>query len=535
MCDDDNSSSDGGAMFSSPDLSDVEHEENDARGCCIDPNDTYGGTSVNGSSPKNDSSSAHNKKAIDPFKFKAVSFQKTNTRSTSIASGQQLGPNDRNDTRKRGRPNLGRPRQALFAQQQKVQNKRKTLEDIDSDDDDDDSDLEVWDSSSGNKISCVSSRCSTDKTKTNMENVCIGSGPKHQEVIELSSDDGAPKSVTKASTSNTKSIHGVARASLDDRRQQPPIDQCSSDDDSEKEACTGDLSSRLLQQQNAPLPADAADAMKRAREAQNRLTQAQQYHAHDIHVPVMESELIIHRRPPRSSSSSSSVLTATDKGGLEAAPSIDLGKSLQVTCRTQMHIKEEPKKRTQEVKLTIREREPLQTLFDKLFRELALPLDATLSMSFDGRKLEKHRTLQFYDMEDGDLIDCTAQAAHLLPTDGTSTTAIVRTSLHPAKAVVLGKRMKFVCRAQIKVTGRRRPKKTPAPLTSNLELREQEALSVLRDRMIEAHNIPSTAKVTMSFDGEVCDLEQTPTKYGMESDDMIDFVVEVTQLWLQPS
>jgi hypothetical protein len=358
--------------------------------------------------------------------------------------------------------------------------------------------------------------------------------PKQQEVIELSSDDSAPRSVAKAFISTVGvavATRPSASASLDGKLQQAPIDQYSSDDDSEKDEFIGNISSRLLQQQNTPLPAHAADAMKRARLAQCRLTQAQHYHAHDIYVPVKEPELI-HRRIPRNEVRLGLAEQRLSDDMIKVS-TLDLGVPLKLTCRTQMKIGEETKKRTHEVKLTIRDREPLQTLFDKLIQELALPPHATVSMSFDGMKLEGLRTPKSYDMEDGDLIDCTANATHLLATKGT-TTPIIPTPLNP-KNVVFGKRMKFTCRAQIKVTGTTRPKKALASLTSSLELREHEALSVLREQMIKAHNIPSTAKVTMSFDGEVCDPEQTPAKYDMESDDMIDFTVQVAQLWFHPS
>jgi hypothetical protein len=425
MCDEDNSSSDMGPMFSSPDNSDVEDEENNANNNFVDLHDDYGGTPVNGM-PSKPSSISSDKKTIDPFKFQAVSFQKART---TMTSGHVLCSNDSPKDCERSRHNLECKRQAGFLLN-KAHKKRKRIDDHDSriddgddDDDDDSSDMEIWGGSCATKQTLSTRFLATNKT--NKERPCKNGsfGPQQQEVIELSSDDcSVPGSAAKIATSTSKPTVGVAVttrlstsatvSSLNGKRQLPPMEQYSSDDGSEKEACTGSMSSHLIQQQRSVpiLPANAADAMKRAREAQSRLAQAQQYHAHDIDVPVMVTE-IIHRRPRSAVKSDEKRLSS---GMLK--DSIDRGIPLQVTCRTQITIKEETKRRTHEVTLTIRDGEVLQTLVDKLFGELALPPSSTLLISFDGIKLDPQRTARSYEMEDGDLIDCTAQASHLLAT-----------------------------------------------------------------------------------------------------------------------
>jgi hypothetical protein len=421
MCDEDNSSSDMGPMFSSPDNSDVEDDANNANNNFVDLYDDYGGKLVNGM-PSKPCTISSDKKTIDPFKFQAVSFQKPHTTLTSGLS------NDSPKDHERSLHKLKCKRQAGFLLN-KAHKKRKRIDDhdshdVDDDDDDDDSDLEVWGSSGANKQTLSTRFLATNKT--NKERPCNNEsfGPRQQEVIELSSDDcsvpgSAAKIATSTSSNPTVGVAVTTRlstsatvSSLNGKRQLPPMEQYSSDDGSEKEACTGSMSSHLIQQQRSVpiLPANAADAMKRAREAQSRLAQAQQYHAHDIDVPVMVTE-IIHRRPRSAVKSDEKRLSS---GMLK--DSIDRGIPLHVTCRTQITIKEETKRRTHEVTLTIRDGEVLQTLVDKLFGELALPPSSTLLISFDGIKLDPQRTARSYEMEDGDLIDCTAQASHLLAT-----------------------------------------------------------------------------------------------------------------------
>jgi Ubiquitin-2 like Rad60 SUMO-like len=528
--DDDGSSSGGEPEFESPENSGAEDEDDDVMA-----------DSDNGSPSKGVSS--HKKNAIDPFKFKAKSFQKVNI---AITSAQHPSPAWRKRTRvddaselERSLRELERKSEArLLASQQKFKKRKKSSDDENDSDDDEDSDMEALGISGSNDTkSMVSSAAKTNKeNKLNDEKSSSMNQP--QEVIELSSDDekhppgsAAAKNPSSSSTATTSASLGMGTrrstghavlgtASSSSSKKQPPVYSCSSDDDSDKETPVGSVT-RLLQQRNAPLPASVADIMRRARKAQSSLTQAQHYHAHELYVPVKEAELIHHRR-------TTPLSTQKPMSGIKAA-ALNLGVPLKLTCRTQIDIKGENKKRTQEVTISIRDQEPLQVLFDKLFQELALPPTATLTMCFDGILLEKTKTPKSYEMENEDLVDCAAEATHLLATKGKTT--FIPTSFNLKKAA-LGIKLKLNCRAQIKITGMQQQKKSPAPLSSNLELREHEALSLLLDQLIKVHKIPSTAKVSMSFDGDICNLEKTPNNYGMETNDLVDFTVEVESLWL---
>lgn len=444
----------------------------------------------------------------------------------------------------------------------------------DSDDDDDDSVLEILEGPPPNAAVAGLAKGATALSKSSKENHKNGPGPlaqahdqqqQQQDVIELSSDGEdryhAAAAVAAAGNNNSSSKPAAATATTamsgrstrsnpspsrpaaasasaagSAAMNQPPIYECSSDDDSDDGGGGAVSNSLLWQQQRKALPAGVTEAMQRARMAQSKLTQAQHYHAHELYVPVTEPELIQRRSTVLGpSSSAATTTTATQRSsGLKAA-AMNLGVPLKVLCRTQMDIAGNTTKQTQKIKLTIRNKEPLQSLYDKLFKELLLPPTATLTMTFDGMNLDKSKTPQSYDMENEDLIDCAARATHLLAatTKGrlTTTTSVIPTSMN-LKKLSLGKRMKFKCQAEIKLTSKRKPKKAPVPLTSIMELREREPLSALLESMIQAHKIPSSAKVTILFDGEVCSLEKTPTDYGMEADELIDFTVEVAKLWL---
>ncbi|KAG7370806.1 ubiquitin-2/rad60 SUMO-like protein [Nitzschia inconspicua] len=531
------SSSSGEPFFESPDNSDADDDDDS------DNNNIDGTESSHGSPSKPHGSHKKKTAAIDPFKFQARSFQKVNT---AITSAQQHPSPSREKKRtrtddtggelERSLEELKRKSQAhLMASQQKLR-KRKMVnenENNDSDDSDGDSDGDVLEGRAGVKDA---NKQSKEKSRNGEGSVSKQQDLQEQNVIELlSDDDKEPADVEKMPSANatvrrspriarSAASAAVAVALLSATSKiTPPAYDNSTDDDSVKEMSAGAVARSLTRRNNNPLPAGAAEAMMRARMAQSKLTQAQHYHAHDLYVPVKEPELI-QRRPSSAPSSARKPLS-----GIKAA-ALNLGIPLKVVCRTQLYITTEKNKRTQDVKLSIRDKEPLQELYNRLFQELALPPTATLTMSFDGMNIEKSKTPKSYDMEDGDLIDCTAQATYLLTTKREST-PVIPTSLN-VKKIPLGKRLKLNCRAQVKLSGTQQQKKAHHLLSSNLELREHEPLSILLDSMVKAHNIPTTAKVKMLFDGEVCNLEKTPTNYGMEADDMIDFTVEVDSFWL---
>ncbi|KAG7344312.1 ubiquitin-2/rad60 SUMO-like protein [Nitzschia inconspicua] len=532
------SSSSGEPLFESPDNSDSDDDDDDDS----DNNNNDGTESSHGSPSKPHGSHKKKTAAIDPFKFQARSFQKVNT---AITSAQQHPSPSRKKKRTRTddtgdelerslEESKGKSQAHLMASQQKLR-KRKMVnenENKDSDESDDDSDGDVLDGRAGVKDA---NKQSKEKSRNGEGSVSKHQDPQEQNVIELlSDDDKEPADVEKKPSANATvrrspriarcaASASVAVALSTTSKITPPAYDNSTDDDSDKEMSAGAVARSLTRRNNNPLPAGAAEAMMRARMAQSKLTQAQHYHAHDLYVPVKEPKLI-QRRPTSAPSSARKPLS-----GIKAA-ALNLGIPLKVVCRTQLHITTEQKKRTQDVKLSIRDKEPLQELYNRLFQELALPPTATLTMSFDGMHIENSKTPKSYDMEDGDLIDCTAQAAYLLTTKREST-PVIPTSLD-VKKISLGKRLKLNCRAQVKLSGTQQQKKAHHLLSSNLELREHEPLSILLDSMVKAHNIPTTAKVKMLFDGEVCNLEKTPTNYGMEADDMIDFTVEVARFWL---
>jgi hypothetical protein len=367
----------------------------------------------------------------------------------------------------------------------------------------------------------------------------------------LSSCDSSPASKTKgvpatATTaanrrpfSSSNAIPNIPRATTAAAAATQALSCLSSDDDSDAEDLTSMPPTRPIN-----LPPALAASLKQAQQAKARLEQAQDYHAHDIHVAVQET-VYVPTAPP---------VNKPAPPHVNPIIKMDMGEALEFTCRCGHVVingrKEPTAKDKQSTVLTVREKEPLSSLVEKFCRAHSLPRETvTIAMTFDGRKLDINKTPVFYEMEHEDLIDVSASAPRR------STTAeqqrIARPFANaPTKTLVgqrsgsMGLSLQFSCRTQIKVAtnapapnqGARRPKRQkqqppsskPKMVTKTVELCENERLGVLAKRLCAIlGDLPlSTTKVVMRFDGCVLDPEKSPKFYDMEDKDMIEVSIE---------
>ena len=465
---------------------------------------------------------------------------------------------------------LERKRQARLRQ------KAKRDHDLLGDSSDEDSDLELFGlgasniQSKGNEERNIDSKKNiqlpTDNTNGRSNNKTPPRSAVNTKAIELlSSGDSSPDSISLpskttgtpatattaatrqpfSSSKATPHIPRVSRAAAATTKTQ--VMSClSSDDDSDVE----DLTS-MPPRRPANLPPALAASLLKIQQAKARLEQAQEYHAHDIHVAVQETVYVptaplVHKPAP----SHANPMTK-----------LDMGVVLEFTCRCGHvvinGIKEPTAKEKQSTVLTVREKEPLSSLVDKFCRAHSLPRQAaTITMTFDGRKLDITKTPVFYEMEHEDLIDVSASA----PRRSTAAELQQRTArpfansastkpttlLGPPRSGSLGRLLQFSCRTQIKVAanppspnkGARRPKRQkqqqepppskPKMITKTVGLCENDRLGVLAKRLCAMlGGLPlSTTKVVMRFDGCVLDQEKSPTYYEMEDEDMIEVSIE---------
>jgi hypothetical protein len=493
-------------------------------------NDGLGFDSPDNSDDDGNDEGDHKRTVLDPFKFQAHKFTKVNV---AVTSHQYPSPTSRKRTRSKEDVSselekklheLQRNKQArLQALQRKAQQQQQGKKSDDDDDSDDDSDLEDSDG--------IRQRKRIKVGQPQQSQQPAPPKPKPDNVIELLDDDGDSGDAVKKPAAVTREISRATRASglpraapagntraaaaavADKSAPDSALDLTwSSDDDSDT---GGGAVSRAHELRNNPLSNEAAQALQRARRAQSHLRQAQHYHAHDLYVPVPEPD------PPQRFRSGSTSNTNVPLSGVAKA-SMNLGKAFKITCCTKLKIKGEERP-CDDASFTVRENEPLQVLIDNYIRTLRLPGTAKVTMVYRDQTLSKHGTPKSYNLMNRASIQCTAEASYLVALNAASPSAPVN---KPKK--VLGKSLNIKCQLHIKFKD---PKKKTKPLTSTLEIRELEKLSVLLDPMRKNHKIPPNLNMTVMFDGELCE-EKTPKDYDMESDDIVEFTVkDVGQLW----
>ena len=430
---------------------------------------------------------------------------------------------------------LERQRQVRLQQQKK---RGRSFLDSSDEDSDSDSDIEVL------------SKIPTADSKTNPRtNPAFGSRRKPQKVEEpksellelLSSGESSPESSTSktrcdsvAAFTTTNAISAASRFTRTTAYSTAATQaiSCLSSDEEEDD----DFMSSTLPKLPLNLPPALAASLRQAREAKARLEQAQEYHAHDVHVAVEETLLV----PTRASN----LLSSSKPANI----AISMGKPLSFTCRcahlVMKGIKEAVAKDQQSTVLTVREREPLSALVGKFCRAHSLPQNkAKIVLNFDGQYLDVNKTPTFYKMEDEDLIDVAASAPFRSKEQQQRPNPLAKAStLLGHKRSSRGKSLEFSCRTKItevdsapKARGRRpkkmQPTAKPTIITKSIGLCENENLGVLSRRLCASLGdlSPLITKVVMRFDGNVLDMEKTPKFYEMEDEDMIEVSIEKQQ------
>ena len=555
--DSDCSSSSGDEGYESPPMSDDEDSDKE------ETNDT---TTAAGGKRK--------KASDDLFGYEPQKFHKQSDNSNlppppPSSSTKNRKSAKRNKTVENKILLLERKRQARLRQ------KAKRDHDLLGDSSDDDSDVELFGLGAGKNNHKGNEETKIDSKKNIQLPAGINNGRSNNKtpqrstvktkVIELlSSGDSSPDSTPLASKTTgtpatattaatrqpfssskaTPNIPRATKAAAPAAKSTQVLSCLSSDDDSDAEDLTSMPSRRPVN-----LPPALAASLRKIQQAKARLEQAQEYHAHDIHVAVQETVYVptaplVHKPAPS-----------------HANPIVkmDMGAALEFTCRCGHvvinGIKEPMAKDKQSTMLIVREKEPLSSLVNKFCRAHSLPREtATIAMTFDGRKLDMNKTPVFYEMEHEDLIDVSASA----PRRSTAAEQQQRTTRPfannaPTKPTLLGQPrsgslgtlLQFSCRAQIKVAanapapnkGARRPKrqklKQPPPskpkmVTKTVGLGENDRLGVLAKRLCAMlGGLPlSTTKVVMRFDGCVLDQDKSPKFYDMEDEDMIEVSIE---------
>eukprot|EP00536_Pseudo-nitzschia_multiseries_P005428 jgi/Psemu1/12535/gm1.12535_g len=334
-----------------------------------------------------------------------------------------------------------------------------------------------------------------------------------------------------------------------------------SSDDSDAEDLASSAARSRASELPYNLPPETVAAIRRAQASKTRLEQAQQYKAQDLHVAVEQPVYVPTIKPPTATTTHGS--RAAILGGYKTNK-VNMGETLEFVCRCG-HIlvgglKQTTQKDKQSITLTLREREPLSVLVDKFCATHNLPREtATISMVFDGEKLDTSKTPIFYEMEDGFLIDFSASATRSLTVieqqqrsqqhqlQKIATNAVAK----KGNSVSLGESMEFTCHVQIKVKA---PDPIPQPagrrskrqkldsitnhahsITSKLQrvtkkvtMRENESIQLLATRLgsLLGNLSLATTKMTLKFDGSSLDVNKTPKFYEMMTGDMIEVYVE---------
>ena len=311
------------------------------------------------------------------------------------------------------------------------------------------------------------------------------------DVIEII-DDSSSAEVTPPKQQNTRRM--FTRAASENagpglRNRQTTIDLL--EDSSDEETAGVPLQSL------AGLSKDTKAILERSKRAQQQLLFAQRYHAEDIEVQEPNIEIA---RP--------TILTASPSLSKTAKPPANLGKPIILKCRTQL-TKNGKKQRAEDKTLAIREREPLQALLDKFRKAHGLPISARVTMTFDGEKLDTTKTPVSYEMEDGDLIDVTAEYNIIVMPLQTRTANTSNTTASLGPKLVLKLRRKV---------GKLLEEKS-------ISHGQQETFESMVEKYKQVAKVASHETISFQFDGESLDLHKTPATYDMESGELIDVIV----------
>lgn len=175
-------------------------------------------------------------------------------------------------------------------------------------------------------------------------------------------------------------------------------------------------------------------AVLNARAAAMSLRKAQNYHAEDVCLPSPQAATSTTTTTLPSSPIPTTTSLVDDKTALGSSKKQDLGPSLRVSLRitkvivknissnnnnrrrtrrsNQTSLSTVTQQQTDEsrVNLSIRQHEPLQRLLEKLTKTRTNLADScSIAFSIDGENMDFHKTPEFYDLEDEDLIDVTVK------------------------------------------------------------------------------------------------------------------------------
>jgi len=352
------------------------------------------------------------------------------------------------------------------------------------------------------------------------------------------------KKLTTTGLGPAPKIGGAAAAAASAAK---TITYLSSDDSDQEEDTTANRP--LTSAETSNLPPEALAALARSRASGARLQQAQHYKAQDIHVQVEQRVYVPTIKRP-------TVSTTPIPGG-NVASTAQMGQTLSFVCRC-CHVviggtKEPTPKDKQSIALPLREHEPLSVLVEKFCAAHNLPRGtATISMVFDGEKLDTTKTPMSYEMEDGFLIDFSASAPRRLTASGQQQPQqrlqqhlAQTTETNKVSSSSLGESMEFTCRVQIRTKVRdppppsrgRRPKRQrlesttkpkPQMVTETVTMRANEPIRLVKTRLCSVLGNLSldASNMTLKFDGATLDENKTPKFYDMMTGDMVEVYAE---------
>ncbi len=100
--------------------------------------------------------------------------------------------------------------------------------------------------------------------------------------------------------------------------------------------------------------------------------------------------------------------------------------------------------------------------------------------------------------------------------------AAQRKILETPKPINLGKKLRLTCRCQLKVNGNKQP-----TAEQMIIVHENQPLSALMDKVMNAYSLPPTARVVLTFDGLMLEMKRTADSYQMEDGDLVDVTASV--------
>lgn len=275
-------------------------------------------------------------------------------------------------------------------------------------------------------------------------------------------------------------------AASNERTRRSEIDLLDSSDEEEKSPLRTIPLSEM-----AGASKEAMEALQRSKQAKMGLERAQHYKAEDVYVetndmdetPLVSSGIHRNTAQPRSQTK---------------ATAVNLGKKLELICRTQLEINGR-KKSVPDQKINIRENEQLDVLLQKFLKLHSLPYSARVNMSFDGITLDMTKSPAHFEMMDKGLIDIGAKA-----------------NVIPKKVQNVGPQFNIVLR-------RKMGKKIEQ---INMKIGQKENFSSLLDAYRNKEQNLGGKHLSLRFDGEPLDMQKTPAAYDMEADDLIDVIVD---------